>query len=81
MVEQLTLLHELAIDAIFILIERRVGHLALRLSCRDQPLGAQAVEQIKKKAGVDWNAQKPRTRLSVMSFTHSSVRPRSPLPG
>ncbi len=32
----------------------------------------------KKEVGVDWKAEKPRTRLSVMSFTHSSVRPRSP---
>ena len=38
-------------DAIFIWKERRVWHLALRLSCRDQPLGAQAVEQIKKRSG------------------------------
>ena len=36
---------------IFIWIERRLWHLALRLSRRDQPLGAQAVEQIKKRSG------------------------------
>jgi hypothetical protein len=32
----------------------------------------------KKEAGVDWNAQKPRTRLSVISLTHSTRRPKSP---
>jgi hypothetical protein len=32
----------------------------------------------KKEAGVGWNAEKPRTLLSVMSFTHSTMRPRSP---
>jgi hypothetical protein len=46
-VGQLTLLHELAIDAIFIVIERRVWQLALRLSCRDQPASESDVPSLR----------------------------------
>ena len=50
----------------FIWIERRVWHLALWLSRRDQPLGAQPVEQIKKRSGCGLE----RAEAAYTAFRH-----------